>query len=49
MKDEIDEPTEEEMFAAYTADLESFVKEETRNIRYVSWNKVQENWILQSV
>ncbi len=39
LRDEIDETTEEELFAAYTADLESFAKEETRNIRYVSWKK----------
>ena len=39
LKDEVDEPTDEELRQAYEADLESFAKEETRNIRYVSWKK----------
>ena len=39
LKDEIDEPTDAEVRQAYEADLESFAKEETRNIRYVSWKK----------
>ena len=39
LKDEVDEPTDAEVRQAYEADLESFAKEETRNIRYVSWKK----------
>ena len=39
LKDEVDEPTDEELRQAYEAELESFAKEETRNIRYVSWKK----------
>ena len=39
LKDEVDEPTDAEVRQAYEAELESFAKEETRNIRYVSWKK----------
>ena len=39
LKDEVNEPTDAEVRQAYEADLESFAKEETRNIRYVSWKK----------
>ena len=39
LKDEVDEPTDAEVRQAYEADLESFAKQETRNIRYVSWKK----------
>ena len=40
LKDEVDEPTDEELRQAFATDIESFAKEETRNIRYVSWKKV---------
>ena len=40
LKDEVDEPTDEELQQAFATDIESFAKEETRNIRYVSWKKV---------
>jgi len=39
LKDEVDEPTDAEVRQAYEADLKSFAKEETRNVRYVSWKK----------
>jgi peptidyl-prolyl cis-trans isomerase D len=39
LKDEVDEPTDEELRQAFATDIESFAKEETRNIRYVSWKK----------
>ncbi|MDP6276530.1 MAG: SurA N-terminal domain-containing protein [Candidatus Marinimicrobia bacterium] len=39
LKDDIAAVTELELKAAYENDLESFAKEETRNIRYVSWKK----------
>ena len=39
LKDEVNEPTDAEVRQAYEADLESFAKQETRNIRYVSWKK----------
>jgi len=39
LKDEVNEPTDAEVRQAYEADLKSFAKEETRNIRYVSWKK----------
>jgi len=39
LKDDFAEPTDEEIQLAYSADLESFSKDETRNIRYVSWRK----------
>jgi len=39
LKDDLAEPTEEEIQLAYFADLELFSKDETRNIRYVSWKK----------
>jgi hypothetical protein len=40
LKDEVEEPTDEELRQAFATDIESFAKEETRNIRYVSWKKV---------
>ena len=40
LKDEVDEPTDEELRQAFATDIESFAKEETRNIRYVSWKKI---------
>ena len=39
LKDEVNEPTDAEVRQAFEADLKSFSKEETRNIRYVSWKK----------
>lgn len=39
MKDDVPDPTEDELMKAYQDDLESFTKDETRSIRFVSWKK----------
>lgn len=40
MKDDVPEPTDEELQQAYDADLKSFKKDETRSVRYVVWKKL---------
>ena len=39
VKDDVEEPTEEELFEKYTDDIDDFYREEMRNLEIVSWEK----------
>lgn len=39
VKDDVEEPTEEELFDKYTDDIDDFYREEMRNLEIVSWEK----------
>lgn len=39
VKDEVEEPTEEELFNEYTEKIDDFYREEMRNLEVVSWEK----------
>ncbi|MEC7935811.1 MAG: peptidylprolyl isomerase [Candidatus Neomarinimicrobiota bacterium] len=39
VKDDVEEPTEEELFDKYTDDIDDFYREEMRNLEVVSWEK----------
>ena len=39
VKDDIEDPTEEELFNEYTEQIEDFYREEMRNLEVVSWEK----------
>ena len=39
VKDDVQEPTEEELFDKYTDDIDDFYREEMRNLEIVSWEK----------
>ena len=43
VQDQIDEPTEEELFNDYTERIDDFYREEVRNLEVVSWEKKPSN------
>jgi len=43
LQDEVAQPTDDELYTYYIEHLDEYIKDETRNIRYASWNKSPEN------